>query len=168
MKVATLHDRFEDGFDEVYRRPPLHVVRRLAALIPDEDEIVYVDFQLDEVGRGVDDGVVLVVTKALVLQAHLTATDRKPHEGAASTVHVAAWSRKKLVRLAIHADEDGRVNCDDQWADDWGDRWPPRAVITLHFSGDVDSLSLPIASDPSKKQREALRKVVGSFSTDLG
>lgn len=167
MDAAVLHARFEEDFDAVYARPPLHVMRRIAALIGDGDKVVYTDFRLEEAGQYLHSGEVLVVTKAVVVQAHMTASLTNPDEDAGSSVQVASWSRKKLVRLAIHDDETGRVNRDGAWAEDWAGRWPLRATVTLHFDGAIDPLTLPVAGDPSKKQREALLKTVGSLSSDL-
>jgi hypothetical protein len=150
MDPITLHARFETDVDDVYLRTPMHVTRRIAALIPFASEIHYVDFGLVEQSGKVS-GEVVVIADGQVVHAKLTESPKSPAEGAPSTVHIAAWTLSKLTRTAIHADPES--NSDYTRDRDWSGRWTMNATVTLHFESDLDATSSMTSSLTSGSTR---------------
>ncbi|SDM99653.1 hypothetical protein SAMN04488074_13128 [Lentzea albidocapillata subsp. violacea] len=120
--VVTIRNAMFDG----NYRPPIHVARRIAALMVNE-KAEYTDVNhtpQDKSMKGV--GVVLTATR--VIYANWSTPN--DHHGRTGTAVVTTWARKTLIKAEIKA---GDTNADQDWSQASGSEWPHGGALNLEY-----------------------------------
>jgi hypothetical protein len=141
---------------------PLHVLRRMSALIGSGDVITYAGSRLTKLddGSGKVAGEVAIFTPTLVVHATFqpSRTHDEPEPGGASAV-CRVWARRTLQAVSIEGTDSS--NADRQWHQTWtSGAVPPNCRVNLLYA-DGTTLSVPMTAG----ERPAVR--LDAFLTDL-
>jgi hypothetical protein len=125
-----------------------HLVRRMAALVGDDD-IRYAESTRDAEEGGNVSGSAVALTETRVVYAQFTDTPMDPDPAdpqGLSTVEVSCWSRRSLISVELNS-KTGQWNFDHDWGQEREDDWPPSGRLVLRFAGRSKPLRLPLKSE---------------------
>jgi hypothetical protein len=139
--VRAVHEAIEAVLE--HHALPNHVSHRIAVLVPNPQDIQFIDAIGREDG-GMDSGEVYMCTSDVVIHVTWRSPDHKPRLDSSSGVEVKAWPRKALASVEIGADPDKKTNIDGDWNVGIGG-WPGTGRVILRYSGQADAIVLPLA-----------------------
>lgn len=121
---------------------PVHALKRLSALVNDED-VVYAEAEVEQDADRQVTGAAVVFTATRVIRADVSGSPvgQEPADGV-STVTVRAWGRRSLAALDML---EGSDSTDWAWHHEWDGVWPHGTRARLTYN-DGTELTLPLGS----------------------
>jgi hypothetical protein len=162
--IAALYDGLLDATWPL----PVHVIKRLAALLAGETPL-YIDGSLAPTDRGQTfDGTIVVFSETRVAIARMTGSrDVGSTTSEGRTVEASVWNRHRLIAADLSGEDAARhVNGDSWWTGEYGDLWPHSARVTLRYEGE-QSIRIPMGEPPSQPLRKALSDFWPHLLADL-